>query len=157
MPFGPVFRSPLFRPVLHNGHTLIDGGITEPGPVQLLARAGVSKIIAVNTIPTAEQCANAMPLAAGLPARRLRTAERETGPIIETPTNIINIYMISMYAMQSQIAERACADADVVLRPFLPMAPGMISTTPNVTSAAANKPPKPRCPNSRHSPAGTVK
>jgi len=41
----------VFRPVINDGHTLIDGGITDPVPVQVLAHAGVSKIIAVNTIP----------------------------------------------------------------------------------------------------------
>src|SRR6266404_2095244 len=45
----------VFRPVVNNGHTLIDGGITDPVPVQVLAHAGVSKIIAVNTIPNPDE------------------------------------------------------------------------------------------------------
>ena len=45
----------IFRPVVNNGHTLIDGGITDPVPVQVLAWAGVSKIIAVNTIPNTDE------------------------------------------------------------------------------------------------------
>ena len=45
---------------------------------------------------------------------------RETGPLIETPTNIINVYMRSMHVMQSRMAEDACVNADVVLRPMVP-------------------------------------
>jgi len=108
----------VFRPVTQNSHTLIDGGLTDPVPVQVLARAGVSKIIAVNTIPTPED----MKRRHATPHPPSATAEsmHETGPVFETPTSIINIYMLSMYVMQAQIAERACAFSDVVIRPILP-------------------------------------
>ena len=46
----------------------------------------------------------------------------ETGPVVETPTSIINVYMRSMHVMQSRMAEEACAHADVVLRPRTPEA-----------------------------------
>jgi NTE family protein len=98
----------VFRPVSHNGSTLIDGGITDPVPVDVLAKAGVGKIIAVNTIPNIEDM------------KKRATADdsmHETGPLVETPTSIINIYMRSMHAMQSRMAEDACSRADVVLRP----------------------------------------
>jgi NTE family protein len=107
----------IFRPVQHKGHTLIDGGITDPVPAHVLAHAGVSKIIAVNTIPTVDDMKQRR-AAPRLPAASTE-GMRETGPLIETPTSIINIYMLSMYAMQTQIAERACAIADVVIRPIL--------------------------------------
>jgi predicted acylesterase/phospholipase RssA len=100
----------VFRPVALNGRTLIDGGITDPVPVDVLARAGVGKIIAVNTIPNPEEM-----------KRRVSTEStggmHETGPVLETPTSIINVYMRSMHAMQSRMAEDACTRADVVLRP----------------------------------------
>jgi NTE family protein len=107
----------VFRPVAHNGSALIDGGITDPVPVGVLARAGVSKIIAVNTIPNIED----------MKRRIQRPAKangdlRETGPILETPTSIINVYMRSMHVMQSRMAEEACAHADIVLRPSTPEA-----------------------------------
>ncbi len=107
----------VFRPVLNNGRTLIDGGITNPVPVGLLTRAGVSRIIAVNTIPNIDemkererQRIEARPDREGRP--------RETGTIVDTPTSIINIYMRSMHAMQSRMAEQVCATADVVVRPI---------------------------------------
>jgi hypothetical protein len=39
--------------------------------------------------------------------------------VVETPTSIINIYMRSMHSMQSRMAEEACANADVVIRPIV--------------------------------------
>ena len=112
----------VFRPVIDNGHTLIDGGITDPVPVQVLAHAGVSKIIAVNTIPNPdemkqrERYRNEVSLASRKERKEL---VRETGPVVETPTSIINVYMRSMHAMQSRMAEVACNNADVVIRPIL--------------------------------------
>jgi NTE family protein len=113
----------VFRPVGSNGQTLIDGGITDPVPVNVLARAGVTKIIAVNTIPNVEEMKrrelHRVELARD--SRRDRQAAmRETGPLIETPTNIINVYMRSMHVMQSRMAEDSCVNADVVLRPMVP-------------------------------------
>ena len=112
----------IFRPVVSNGHTLIDGGITDPVPVQVLTWAGVSKIIAVNTIPNTdemkqrERSRHEMSTAT---QKERRGVLHETGPLVETPTSIINIYMRSMHAMQSRMAEMACNNADVVIRPML--------------------------------------
>ena len=44
----------IFRPVMHRGRTLMDGGMASPVPIDVLVRAGVSRIIAVNTMPNAE-------------------------------------------------------------------------------------------------------
>ena len=113
----------VFRPVGSNGCTLIDGGITDPVPVNVLAKAGVAKIIAVNTIPDVEEMKQRERRRAEQardPRRDGKAAMRETGPLIETPTNIINVYMRSMHVMQSRMAEDSCVNADVVLRPMVP-------------------------------------
>jgi NTE family protein len=115
----------VFRPVTSNGHTLIDGGITDPVPVNVLAKAGVTKIIAVNTIPNIEEMKQRDRYRVELAhesRRDRKTAMRETGPLVETPTSIINVYMRSMHAMQSRMAEDTCANADIVLRPMAPEA-----------------------------------
>ena len=44
----------------------------------------------------------------------------ETGPLIETPTNIIKLYMRFLNAVQSRTAGEACAKADVVVSPAVP-------------------------------------
>lgn len=110
----------VLRPVISDGHVLIDGGIANPVPVSVLARAGVAKIIAVNTIPNADEMRQRDRYRSEMlraSRRERRAAVRETGPIVETPTSIINIYMRSMHAMQSHMAEEACSNADVVIRP----------------------------------------
>jgi len=115
----------VFRPVTVDGRTLIDGGITDPVPVQVLTRAGVTKIIAVNTIPNVEEMKQRERYRAEVSRNhgRKRGGEmHETGPVFDTPTSIINIYMRSMHAMQSRMAEEACTNADVVLRPIVPEA-----------------------------------
>ncbi len=43
---------------------------------------------------------------------------REVGALVETPSSIIDVYMRSMHAMQSYMAEQSCLNADVVLRPI---------------------------------------
>jgi NTE family protein len=113
----------VFRPVINNGHTLIDGGIADPVPVNVLAQAGVARIIAVNTIPNRDHLHERDRYRCEVlraPRKHRRGILRETGPVIETPGTIIDIYMRSMHAMQSHIAEEACANADVVLRPLRP-------------------------------------
>jgi predicted acylesterase/phospholipase RssA/CRP-like cAMP-binding protein len=112
----------VFRPVRLNGAALIDGGVSDPVPVNVLARAGVSKIIAVNTIPTVEHLRQRTRIRqeAEKISEKHRGMLQEIGAAIETPTTIIDIYMRAMLAMQSQISEANCANADVVLRPIVP-------------------------------------
>ncbi|HUJ09894.1 MAG TPA: patatin-like phospholipase family protein [Verrucomicrobiae bacterium] len=113
----------VFRPVGSNGQTLIDGGITNPVPVSVLVKAGVTKIIAVNTIPNIEQMKLRENYRAELARGRRRERQagmHEKGPLVETPTSIINVYMRSMHAMQSRMAEDACVNADIVIRPMVP-------------------------------------
>ena len=108
----------VFRPVMNKGRTLIDGGIADPVPVQVLAKAGVGRIIAVNTIANSEEMKQRkQQLAAGASAQAGEGGVHETGPVIETPRSIINIYMRSMATLQSHLAEDACTHADVVMRP----------------------------------------
>ena len=112
----------VFRPVTSNGHTLIDGGITDPVPVHVLAKAGVTKIIAVNTIPNIEEMKQRERYRVEMSnnnGSKRRDKMRETGPVVDTPTSIINVYMRSMHVMQSRMAEEACNNADVVLRPMV--------------------------------------
>ncbi len=112
----------VFRPIQDNGSLLVDGGIAGPVPVDVLAQAGAAKIIAVNTVPKLnESSGRSRYHSEMLRMRRHRTRAplQEAGPVIETPTTIIDVYMRSMHAMQSQIAEEACLNADVVLRPVL--------------------------------------
>jgi NTE family protein len=112
----------IFRPVRHRGRTLIDGGLANPVPVDVLVRAGVSKIIAVNTFPDAEMMKQ---YRHALEEKRMKPEEKrepmhETGPLIDTPTNIVKLYMRFLNTVQSRTAQEACAKADVVISAAVP-------------------------------------
>jgi len=112
----------IFRPVLYKGRTLIDGGLANPVPVDVLVRAGVSKIIAVNTFPNAEMMKQ---YRHSLAEKRISPSDKnqpmhETGSLIDTPTNIVKLYMRFLNAIQSRAAQESCAKADVVISPAVP-------------------------------------
>ena len=112
----------IFRPVSDHGRTLIDGGLANPVPVDVLARTGVSRIIAVNTFPNAEMMRQyRQTLIKGM----IKAVERnrpmhETGALIDTPTSIIKLYMRFLNAVQSRSAQEACSKADVIITPTVP-------------------------------------
>jgi NTE family protein len=112
----------IFRPMKHKGRTLIDGGLASPVPVDIMVRAGVSKIIAVNTFPNPEMMKQ---LRRTEEEGRVEPAElnlpiRETGPLIDTPANIIKLYMRFLNSTQARVAQEACRKVDVVIAPTVP-------------------------------------
>jgi len=106
-------------PVIVGEGTFADGGIVDPLPVDVLREAGVSRVIAVNTIPTPER----MRLA--LQSRRARAREegqrtRENSSTILpfdqhlnyfARGNILEILMRSFLGVQTRMAEAACREA----------------------------------------------
>ncbi len=112
----------IFRPVSDCGRTLIDGGLANPVPVDVLARTGISRIIAVNTFPNEEMMRQyRQTLIKGM----IKAVERnqpmhETGALFDTPTSIIKLYMRFLNAVQSRSAHEACAKADVIVTPTVP-------------------------------------
>ena len=109
-------------PVNIDGVDYIDGGISDPLPVDVLRGAGIERIIAVNTIPPPSflQC------------REERKREHDDS----TPRrfnlfkflnrhlnyfaggNILDNLVSSFYGAQMRVAEESCRDADLVLRPL---------------------------------------
>ena len=112
----------IFRPVADMGRALIDGGLANPVPVGVLARTGISRIIAVNTFPNAEMmCQYRQTLIKGMIKAVERNAPmHETGALFDTPTSIIKLYMRFLNAVQSRSAHEACAKADVIISPSVP-------------------------------------
>ncbi|MBI2885370.1 MAG: patatin-like phospholipase family protein [Candidatus Omnitrophica bacterium] len=121
----------IFKPVRARGKVCIDGGVINPIPISVLKKAGAKRIIAVNVFPTTEEVT--------IYAKELerRRAEREAQLASKhlfvrlasllrrelrrsvTPL-IFDVIMRSMQSMEYQIAEVACHDADLVLRPTVP-------------------------------------
>ena len=120
----------VFEPVKIYGRWMIDGGVLDPVPVDVLTQAGVRKVIAVNTLPSPEnihkkyselaqdweQLLNKMQQRRGLNLGfRLRRAWRDW-----VNPNIVDVIMHTMQAMEFELAEVGCAQADVVLPPTVP-------------------------------------
>lgn len=110
------------EPVEIDGQHYIDGGISDPLPVDVLREMGIEKIIAVNVIPTS----------AFLRCSRERAREqaelktRHWSPLrylnerlnYFADGNILDIIQQSILGAQIRNAEEACRNANVVLRPL---------------------------------------
>jgi NTE family protein len=112
-------------PVVIDGETYIDGGIVDPLPVDVLREMGVSRVIAVNAIPTSDRisyCLQAERELAQLPRKRAREVIRKWIPLGQhlnyfARGNILEILMRSIHGAQIRMAESLGRQADIVLRP----------------------------------------
>ncbi|MBI3876724.1 MAG: patatin-like phospholipase family protein, partial [Verrucomicrobia bacterium] len=109
-------------PVEIGGELYIDGGVSDPLPVDVLREMGIEKIIAVNVIPTSAflRCSREMIREqAEVKARRwspLRYLNQQLNYFADG--NILDIIQQSILGAQIRNAEEACRSADVVLRPL---------------------------------------
>jgi len=109
-------------PVTIDGEVYIDGGVADPLPVEVLAEMGIDRIIAVNALPPAAFL------------RCCREKEREETAILHkhpdalklmnrqvnyfAQGNILDIMMSAVHGSQIRVAEQACRQASVILRPL---------------------------------------
>jgi NTE family protein len=112
-------------PITIGGETYIDGGIVDPLPVDVLREMGVSRVIAVDVIPTPDRIRMGLELereVAQSHVNRMRKFFRRTLPLNQqlnyfAPGNLFEILMRSIQGAQIRVAEASCQMADVVLRP----------------------------------------
>jgi NTE family protein len=112
-------------PITIDGQTYIDGGIVDPLPVDVLREMGVSRVIAVDVIPTPDR------ISYGLQAEEELARHQETWgrkwfrkPLSLDQQlnyfargNVFEILMRSIYGAQIRLAEASCREADLVLKP----------------------------------------
>lgn len=120
----------IFVPHLVGGRRIIDGGILDPVPVDVLVNAGVHKIIAVNTLPSPADIQRRHEEVAAKEAARAATAAKgrwsrfwyrlRRGLIEAVEPKVFDVVMHSMQAMEYVLAEQGCAQADVALHPTIP-------------------------------------
>ncbi|MFM8468514.1 MAG: patatin-like phospholipase family protein [Limisphaerales bacterium] len=112
----------VFVPVRLDGETYIDGGVSDPLPVDVLREAGVERIIAVTIIPTPAflRCAREHEREQGEVKRRrfnfLRLLNQQVNYFAYG--NILDVTQRAVIGGQIRAAEDACRQADVVLRPL---------------------------------------
>jgi len=90
----------VFEPVMIKGRALVDGGIINPVPGNVLTRTGVSKIIAVNTLASPED---------------IQKSDRKL-------SNIFDFIVNTIEAGEYLLAEMSCQNADIAMHPVLPAA-----------------------------------
>ena len=88
----------VFEPVKVGERFLVDGGIINPLPTNVLMKMSVAKIIAVNTLPSPED---------------IQRSKRKF-------SNIFDVIVNSVQAGEYLLAEISCQDADIALRPIVP-------------------------------------
>lgn len=88
----------IFEPVKIAGRLLVDGGIINPLPADVLTRLGISRIIAVNTLPSPED---------------IRKSRKKV-------SNIFDIIVNSIQASEYMLAEINCQNADIAMHPIMP-------------------------------------
>ncbi len=101
----------VFRPVRFKEELLLDGGILNPLPTDVLVKTGIKKIIAVNVTPSAKDI--------------LERIKEKKFPV-EMPrkidifkTNIFDMIFSSIELMQAEIEKTQATLADIVLHPDL--------------------------------------
>ncbi|MBI3333563.1 MAG: patatin-like phospholipase family protein [Candidatus Omnitrophica bacterium] len=121
----------IFEPIKVRGRWLIDGGVLDPVPVDVLSQMGVHKMIAVNTLPSPEDIHRRHQELAEERQRLAHQAQLE-GRLKSLwfsfrrawwswlDSNIFDVIMHTMQGMEYELAEAGCAQADVVLHPTVP-------------------------------------
>lgn len=110
-------------PVKIDDELYIDGGISDPLPVDVLEEMGIERIIAVNTIPTAAYLKMRVDmdreraLLRGKRPNRFRTFVHQYLNYF-APGNILDTILRSFHGAQMRVAEDSCQHADLVLRPL---------------------------------------
>ena len=121
------------KPVRYGDDFLIDGGTLDPVPIDVLAKNGAKKIIAVNCLPSQEEMMKAFKEfeerrrsdEAKLPRHTVfsRLAYDFNNWTRRTFTpNVFDVIMSTSLAMQYVFAESSSKDADCVIHPVLPNA-----------------------------------
>jgi NTE family protein len=110
-------------PVKVDGELYIDGGISDPLPVDVLEEMGIERIIAVNTIPTAAYLRMRFEMDREQAARSGKQPSRVRAFIHQylnyfAPGNILDTILRSFHGAQMRVAEESCLHADLVLRPL---------------------------------------
>jgi NTE family protein len=112
-------------PISIDGETYIDGGIADPLPVDVLREMGVSRIIAVDAIPTPDRIRYALKAERELARQNHEHRRKLFGRGLPLDRqlnffargNLFEILMRSIHGAQVRVAEASCRRADLVLRP----------------------------------------
>ena len=111
----------IFRPIKFKDELLLDGGVFNPLPVEVLVKSGIKKIIAVNVTPSREDLLkgyNEMKSKGKEPLKMKRKFWFLNWDIKRAlQLNLFDFIFGSIEIMQSEIAKKESTFADIVLHP----------------------------------------
>ena len=113
-------------PITIDGQVYIDGGVVDPLPVDVLREMGISRVIAVDAIPTPDRIRYGLQAEREIAKQadsRVRKLFRKV-PLDQQVNyfargNLFEILMRSVQGAQIRVAEASCELADLVLRPAI--------------------------------------
>jgi NTE family protein len=94
----------IFRPYLHKGHYLVDGGLVNPVPTSVVANMGADILISVN-------------LTAKPSVRRGIAGRKALFPLAPRSPGMSEVFFKMLYTMQYEIAQARTEIAHVVIAP----------------------------------------
>jgi len=119
---GSMAMPGVMVPVRVDGHTVVDGGVSDPLPTDVLREMGMDRIIAVNTIPSPAELRLSLHhrvAAACAPRqrwwRRAREVARQQVNYF-AHFNILDVMWRCVQGPQCRFVDGLCRQADVVLR-----------------------------------------
>ncbi|HEY5171014.1 MAG TPA: cyclic nucleotide-binding and patatin-like phospholipase domain-containing protein [Acidimicrobiia bacterium] len=112
-----IAMPPFLTPVMRDGRTLVDGGIIDPVPVDVVREMGADIVIAINAMPpvSAETATVLTRVSRGL--NRLNPLAYLNGRLHSL--NLLDIVMNAFQVTEYQLGEYLARSADVVVRPNL--------------------------------------
>lgn len=117
----------IFRPFFWKGMQLIDGGVIDPLPVELLHRMGVKKVIAVNVLPGPKDRIERNRIKEEDNQRKIRELSESKNPIVKMfnrgvdkvynryAVNVFNVIMNTIQFLEYEIAQSSGRQADVMI------------------------------------------
>jgi len=94
----------IFRPYLHKGHYLVDGGLVNPVPTSVIANMGADVLVSVN-------------LTAKPSIRRGMASRKALFPLAPRSPGMTEVFFKMLYTMQYEIAQARTEIAHVVIAP----------------------------------------
>ncbi len=94
----------IFRPFLHRGHFLVDGGLVNPVPTSVVAAMGADVLVSVN-------------LTAKPSVRRALARKNQLFPLAPRSPGMTEVFFKTLYTMQYEIAKARTEIAHVVIAP----------------------------------------
>jgi NTE family protein len=112
-----VAMPPFITPLVRDGRTLVDGGIIDPLPVDVVRELGADIVIAISAIPRFHSNAETVLTRASRALNRVNPLAYLTRR--SRSLNLLDVVMSSFHIVEHQLGEYMARDADVFIQPDL--------------------------------------